>query len=156
MLRLFIVSLIISLFFIASCSQCPFTGPDCHPDFYEATASQGNGVVYLGNIYCEKLGYQLETRNDESGGQRSVCLFPDGSECGTVAFFNGTCGSKYSFCEKRGHHLSARKSEISEMITEYAVCEFDDGTECLESEYIACNCRPGDCAQWNMEAGGCL
>lgn len=42
-------------------------------------------------VYCKEQGYELESREDESGNQYSVCIFPDGSECNQWAFFRGEC-----------------------------------------------------------------
>jgi len=42
--------------------------------------------------YCEEQGYTLETRTSADGGQYSVCVFPDGSECEEWAFYRGECG----------------------------------------------------------------
>jgi len=38
-------------------------------------------------VYCILQGYDLETRTDEQGNQYGVCVFPDGSECSTWAYY---------------------------------------------------------------------
>ncbi|MFH1713297.1 MAG: DUF333 domain-containing protein [Candidatus Jacksonbacteria bacterium] len=43
------------------------------------------------SVYCEKQGYKLEMRTDESGGQYGVCIFDDGSECDEWAYFRSEC-----------------------------------------------------------------
>jgi len=43
------------------------------------------------SVYCEENGGKLEIREDESGGQIGICVFPDGSECEEWAFMRGEC-----------------------------------------------------------------
>ena len=43
------------------------------------------------SVYCEENGGMLEIREDASGGQYGVCIFPDGSECDEWAYFRGEC-----------------------------------------------------------------
>lgn len=42
--------------------------------------------------HCEQQGGRVEIVDDAEGGQRGVCVFPDGSRCDEWAFFRGTCG----------------------------------------------------------------
>ncbi len=44
---------------------------------------------------CQKMGYKLEIRTDENGGQYGVCIFPDKNECEEWKFFRGECGTQY-------------------------------------------------------------
>ena len=54
--------------------------------------------------YCALQGYEYETRTDEQGNQYGVCVFPDGSECDTWAYYckcepDGiTCSPGFSSC----------------------------------------------------------
>jgi putative hemolysin len=59
------------------------------------TDVQTGVVAELANpasVYCQEQGYTSEMRTDADGGQYSVCIFPDGSECEEWAFFRGECG----------------------------------------------------------------
>jgi len=38
-------------------------------------------------VYCILQGYEIEIRTDEQGNQYGVCVFPDGSECSTWAYY---------------------------------------------------------------------
>ncbi len=58
----------------------------------------GQGRIGMANpasVYCVQSGYTLEIRTDDKGGQRGVCIFPDGAECEEWAFFRGECGVVY-------------------------------------------------------------
>jgi putative hemolysin len=43
------------------------------------------------SVFCEENGGRLEIRQDASGGEAGVCIFPDGSECDEWAFSRGEC-----------------------------------------------------------------
>lgn len=43
------------------------------------------------SAYCEEHGGRVDTRQDASGGQSGVCVFPDQSECEEWAYFRGQC-----------------------------------------------------------------
>ncbi len=49
------------------------------------------GIANPASVYCEKQGGKLDIRNDSSGGQVGICVFPDGSECEEWAYFQGKC-----------------------------------------------------------------
>ncbi len=58
----------------------------------------GQGRIGMANpasVYCVQSGYTLEIRTDDTGGQRGVCIFPDGAECEEWAFSRGECGVEY-------------------------------------------------------------
>jgi putative hemolysin len=55
------------------------------------TAEPTIGLANPAAVYCEEQGYTLEMRTDADGGQHSVCIFPDGSECEEWAFYRGEC-----------------------------------------------------------------
>jgi len=64
------------------------------PTEIASTPITGTGDVNIANpasVYCEKQGYQLETRTDSEGNQYGVCIFPNGSECDEWAYFRGEC-----------------------------------------------------------------
>jgi len=45
--------------------------------------------------FCEKRGYQAETREDSTGKKYYVCIFPDGKECNQFEFLREKCGKEY-------------------------------------------------------------
>ena len=105
------------------------------------------GLPNPASVYCEKLGYKLEIRTDETGGQYGVCIFPDGQECEEWKFFRGKCGQKFSFCEKQGYKIENKIEDMGTWTAEYAVCIFPDGSECKESAFFE-----GRCVEYGKEA----
>jgi putative hemolysin len=62
----------------------------------EKTPALGNDAISIGmpnpaSVYCEARGYRLGPRTNADGGQYSVCVFPDYTECEEWAFFRGEC-----------------------------------------------------------------
>lgn len=53
------------------------------------------GLANPAAVYCQEMGYKLETRTRGDGGQYGVCIFPDRKECNQWAFFRGECGVEY-------------------------------------------------------------
>jgi uncharacterized protein len=49
------------------------------------------GIANPASEFCVAEGGEVEIRIDEDGGERGVCVFPDGSECDEWAFFRGEC-----------------------------------------------------------------
>lgn len=43
------------------------------------------------SVYCEQNGGELEIRQDSSGGDIGICIFPGGIECEEWAYFRGEC-----------------------------------------------------------------
>lgn len=79
-------------------------------------------------LYCSFLGYKLESRCDSAGNEYGMCVFPDGSQCDTWAFFRGACGEKWSYCAKKGWEtLNIRKNNGS-WTAEYCACSRTDST----------------------------
>lgn len=56
----------------------------------EPTNDNGTQLPNPASQYCEEQGGTVEIR-DESGGQRGVCVFDDGSECDEWEFYRGEC-----------------------------------------------------------------
>lgn len=46
--------------------------------------------------YCSDLGYKYEVRRGPDGGEHSVCIFPDGTECSSWAYYCKCTGDKSS------------------------------------------------------------
>lgn len=55
------------------------------------------GIVNPVSVYCEEQGGFLETRAFIDG-EKSFCIFADGSECEEWAFFRNECEDGISFC----------------------------------------------------------
>jgi len=68
---------------------------DAATDATDATEETGGEEsVGMGNpasIYCEEQGGTEETREDAEGNQSGVCVFEDGSECDSWAYFREEC-----------------------------------------------------------------
>ena len=89
------------------------------------------------SVYCQGLGFQEETRQDELG-QFGVCVFPDGSECDSWDFLAGRCGQEHSYCVDQGYDIQAIED------VNIANCIFDDGSTCSEYLYFQGECKPGE------------
>ena len=61
----------------------------------DAFGQERAGIANPASVYCVQSGYRLEIRTGADGGQRGVCLFPDGAECEEWAFFRNECGTQY-------------------------------------------------------------
>ena len=57
----------------------------------EITGTPNVNIANPAAVFCEKQGYQIETRTDSAGNQYGMCLFTDGSECDEWAYFRGEC-----------------------------------------------------------------
>jgi len=106
--------------------------------------------------YCAKLGYKVEIRTSETGEQHGVCIFPDGTECDTWAFYRGKCGQNWTYCKQHGGTIENRTENMGTWTAEYAVCVFNDGSECSEQAYVEGKCGAGQCKQWKQSEGGCI
>jgi len=95
------------------------------------------GLANPASVYCQGLGYEEETRENELG-QYGVCLFPDGTECDTWDFLAGRCGKEHSYCVQQGFELKAIED------SNIGTCVFDDGSTCAEFPYFQGDCKPGD------------
>ncbi len=106
------------------------------------------GVPNPSAVYCDALGYEIETRNNDG-----CCVFPDGSACELWSFYRGECGQKFTYCEQQGYRIENRVEDIGTFTVEYAVCIFDDGSECSEQSYLKGECGPSNCTRWTMRYG---
>jgi putative hemolysin len=57
----------------------------------EVTLSPQANLPNPASVYCEQNGGNVEFRQDASGGEAGVCVFPDGSECDEWAYYRGEC-----------------------------------------------------------------
>lgn len=107
----------------------------------DSPAAEGNGekknenparIANPASEQCVSLGYSLEMRKDEWGGEFGVCVFPDGTSCGEWEFFRGECGAQW------GNRPDFMKDPV--------VPPAPGGAE-RENEYKGCpewvNCMPG-------------
>ena len=101
------------------------------------TGQAGSGLANPASVYCQGLGFNEETREDEAG-QYGVCIFEDGSECDTWDFLAGRCGQEHSYCSQQGFQLESNEE------SNIATCTFDDGSTCDEFSYFQGECKPGD------------
>lgn len=74
-------------------------------------------------VYCEEMnrqfgGYEYTVETGAGSGQIGVCILPNAEQCDEWSFFNGKCGSEFSFCEQQGYSTHT----VSEGIFEYAAC----------------------------------
>ena len=108
----------------------------CAPEA-DQTGDQPAGLANPASVYCQGLGFEEETRENELG-QHEVCIFPDGSECDTWDFLAGRCGQKHTYCVDQGYEFQAKKD------SSIAACLFDDGSTCSELLFFEGECKPGD------------
>ncbi len=112
------------------------------------------GVPNPSSVYCDALGYGLETRTDPgTGGEVGCCVFPDGSACELWAFYRGECGQNFTYCERQGYRIENRVEDMGSYTVNYAACVFDDSSECSEQSYLSGECGPSDCSRWTMKEG---
>lgn len=52
--------------------------------------AESAGMPNPSSVYCAEQGGTEETREDPEG-QRGVCIFPDGSECDSWAYYRKEC-----------------------------------------------------------------
>ena len=95
------------------------------------------GLANPASVYCQGLGFEEESRENELG-QYGVCTFPDDSECDTWDFLAGRCGVEYSYCAQQGFDLKSTEER------NIGTCVFDDGSSCSEFEYFQGDCTPGE------------
>ena len=109
-----------------------------------ALAAPAAGIADPACVYCEALGYNCSNGN---------CTLPDGSSVPAWEFYRGKAGQKYSFCELQGYRIESRTEDMGGWTSEYAVCVFDDCSECGEEEHFDGTCGPSNCSSWTMAEG---
>jgi len=66
---------------VAACGQAPQATP----------LPPQAGLPNPASVFCEGQGGRLDIRQDASGGEIGICVFPDGSECEEWALFRNEC-----------------------------------------------------------------
>jgi len=102
------------------------------------------GLADPSSVYCEELGYECEDGD---------CIFPDGTSCPAWDFYRGKCGQSFSFCEQQGYKIENRIEDMGNWTAEYAVCVFDDCSECDEQSRLDGECGPSNCSRWTLKEG---
>lgn len=129
--------LIVLLVVLVACQQAPVEEPAAPVvDEGETPAEPAAGLANPAAVYCEGLGYRLESR-ETAAGTDAVCIFPDGNECGQWDFLAGRCGQEYSYCLNQGGIRLEEDGNIG-------ICLFADGSTCREQLFSQGQCRPGD------------
>ena len=104
----------------------------------DSDAAEEN-VVTLENpaaVYCEGLGYAMETV-ERDGGEDADCILPDDTRCAQWDFLAGRCGQAFTYCELEG-------GTIVDTGVNIGTCRFADGSICDEYCFFSGNCSPGD------------
>lgn len=115
-----------------------------------------NSVGALHNpsaVYCRELGYNYTCETTPDGGQRGLCVLPDGQIVDAWDFLEGKVGQEYSYCKKEGYEMKTviDNEKCSYIFSpECAVCILPDGTEVEVAELMNLNfnetvCGDGTC-----------
>ncbi len=107
-----------------------------------AMPALAEGIADPSCVYCSALGYEC---------QDGDCVFPDGTSCPTWDFYRGKCGQNFTYCEQQGYKIENRVEDMGTWTAEYAVCVFDDCSECDEQKYFDGECQPSNCSKWTMK-----
>jgi putative hemolysin len=78
---------------------------------YDSSNNRATGSIGMRNpsaVYCNEMGYEFVVLK-ATGGERGICVMPDGEECDSWAFYSGECGQDYSYCTRNGLAVSAIK-----------------------------------------------
>lgn len=120
------------VFVLSACGALP-AGPvqPTQPD------TPAIGMANPADVYCQGLGYSTEIV-ERNGGQDSDCILPDGTRCSAWDLLAGRCGQEFSYCQQQGGSLTASAD------SNIGTCTFSDGSYCLEIEFYAGECQPGD------------
>lgn len=129
------------------------------PQPVTATATQdATNIANPASVYCEEQGFELEIRAAQDGGQYSVCMFEDDSECEEWAYYRGECkpgdmdvaapptatpagiaNPASAYCVEKGGASEIRTAEDG---SQSGVCIFPDGSECNEWAFFRGECVP--------------
>lgn len=116
---------------------------------------QGDEGPNRAGLYCETLGYAAGFSVVEGKSVR-VCRFSAKRQCELWDFYYGRCGNRYSKCETKGFIVRPRVERLPKGEVAYAVCLFDDGSECVEQDFLEGRCKRTECKKWSFAQGGCV
>ena len=136
---LIIASLLALAALISACMPAPETSTGS-----EASDEEGIGLANPAAVYCEGLGYAMETVENESG-EDADCLFPDETRCAQWDFLAGRCGQAFTYCELQGGTMVETDGNAG-------TCRFSDGSTCDEYGFFQGECAPGDNPAEELEA----
>ena len=114
---------------VAACSPAPENTQE--PNIADSESGLANPAA----VYCEGLGYTMETV-ERNGGEDADCVFPDDTRCPQWDFLAGRCGQAFSYCEQQGG--------VMEEGGNIGICRFSDGSYCDEYTFFSGECAPGD------------
>jgi putative hemolysin len=96
---------------------------------YDSSNNRATGSIGMRNpsaVYCNEMGYEFVVLK-ATGGERGICVMPDGEECDSWAFYSGECGQDYSYCTRNGLAVSAIKKGDS-LAKECTTCVLANGS----------------------------
>jgi C1A family cysteine protease/putative hemolysin len=73
------------------------------------------------------MGYKYQIVETADGGQRGICILPNGEACDEWDFYAGVCGAAYSYCAQKGYRLETRNDGKDPFSPKYAVCVSPEG-----------------------------
>jgi putative hemolysin len=92
--------------------------------------------------YCEELGYNVKIIKTERG-ESSICELRKGLQkvdCDTWDFFNGKCGTEFSYCEQNNGKIITKQDKLCKFSSECAFCILNDNLECTEWAFFRSEC----------------
>jgi len=79
-------------------------------------------------VYCaDVMGYKYQIVETADGGQKGLCILPNGEKCDEWDFYAGVCGATYSYCAQKGYRLETRNDGKDPFAPRYAVCVSPEG-----------------------------
>lgn len=149
-IKIISIAIILGLFVLSACSIRT-------PQPVTATPTLDT-ITNPASAYCEEQGFKLEMRTAQDGGQYSVCMFEDDSECEEWAYYRSECkpgdmdvaspptatpagiaNPASAYCAEQGGTSEIRTAEDG---SQFGVCVFPDGSECEEWAFFRRECAP--------------
>ncbi len=84
--------------------------------------------------YCARLGYASQLAKGD-GGESGRCVFgADAGGCDDWAFYQGQCGTQYSYCATHGGAIATTVFDAGTWVGTKAVCTVN-GVSCDEEAF---------------------
>jgi len=99
-------------------------------------------------MYCQALGYQYETTENENGDTVGICRLPGNMDCNSWDFMSGKCGIEYSYCAKMGYQqrtATGAECGSEDLLAECLLCVLPDGKTAEVSGLMDLNVEEGVC-----------